>query len=86
MDPHASGEVAKQFMILRLGTQDLDPESSVWERFFHKSNEFNNILRHKRKEGEMTAKSRGILPSEKNVSKPIPWIYDKNTYFVLINL
>ncbi len=74
MDAHTPREVAKQFMILRLGTQDFDPERGIGKCLFYESDEFNNILRHKRKEGEMTAKSQEILPIVKPISKHFRWV------------
>ncbi len=60
---HTSGKVTVKFVILGLGTQDFDSERGIWEGFFHYADEFDNILRHKRKETGNDRKSRGILQS-----------------------
>lgn len=57
VDPHATRQVAEQFVILGLWTQDFDSERSIREGLFHDADEFNNILRHKCKKQEMAAKA-----------------------------
>jgi hypothetical protein len=56
VDPHASRQMTVEFVILGLRTQDFDPERGVWKRFFHDTDEFNDILRHKSKARETNRK------------------------------
>mgnify|MGYP006866169858 CR=1 FL=1 len=49
VDPHASGEMTEQLMVFGLWTQDLDVKGCIGKRFNHESDEFYDILSHKRK-------------------------------------
>src|SRR3989344_7321707 len=57
--PHASRQRAQNHMILRLGTKDAYLERRVRERFFHNSDKFDYVLRHK--------SVRGYKPKEPTV-------------------
>lgn len=70
VDPHASGEVAEQFVIFGLRTQNLDVEGGIGKRFHYQTDELYDIFRHRSKQKEMNRKSRGILQSKSASSKP----------------
>jgi hypothetical protein len=56
VNAHSTGEVTKQFVILCLRTQNYNSERGIWECFNHGTDEFDDILRHKRKKREMNRK------------------------------
>ena len=70
VDPHTSRQVAEQFVIFGLWTQNPDPEGGVWKRLFYQTDEFYNILRHKNKQKKVNRKSREILQTELAESNP----------------
>jgi hypothetical protein len=44
IDAHASGQVAVELVILRLGAEDFDSERGIWKGFQDQSDELDNIL------------------------------------------
>lgn len=67
---HTSCQMAEQFVIFGLWTQDFDSERGVWKGLYDHPDEFDNILRHRGKPKKRNRKSRGILATEIASSKP----------------